>query len=119
MSRMQFRGFSFSRNPQSIIISRGNRLAGHVLPGGGTVVQALGTAPATITCKGSFFGASFAEAAAELENFRAEAAGKQAGLLFVPGLEPMQVYLREIVCEASADGRILPYTMVFVEGAVD
>ena len=113
---MQFRNFSFANNPQTITIQQGNKLISHSLPGGGSIVQQLGAIPRIITCKGAFLGRSFTEAAAQLQNFRTVAAGHQTGLLFIPGLEPVPAYLRELVCEASSDGRILPYTMVFVEG---
>ena len=112
---MQFRSFNFANNPQRITIQQSSKLASHSLPYGGAIVQQLGNVPRIITCKGAFLGKSFAQSNSQLESFRAAAASEKAGLLFLPGFEPMLAHLRELVCEASSDGRILPYTMVFVE----
>jgi len=112
---MQFRSFTFPHNPQSITIRAGNRVVVHLCPGQREVAQNLGTECRTVTCRGSFFGASYAEAASQLEGFKSAAGAGQAGLLFIPGLAPIFAHLQSFAVEASGDGRILPYTMVFVE----
>jgi hypothetical protein len=115
---MQFRDFVFPHNPQSIIIRAGNRVVTYLCPGRGEASQNLGGENRVVTCKGAFFGRSYTEAASQLERFRSASAGERPGLLFIPGLPPMHVYLRELTVEASGDGQILPYTMIFAEGGV-
>ena len=115
MATMQFRDFTFPHNPQSITIRAGNRVVAHLCPGSREITQNLGQESRIVTCRGAFFAASYAQAASQLEHFRASAAAGQAGLLFIPGLPPMFAHLREFIVEASGDGRILPYTMIFAE----
>ena len=115
MVTMQFRDFTFPHNPQSITIRAGNRVLAHLCPGSREITQNLGNESRIVTCRGSFFGGGYTEAALQLERFRAASSLGQAGLLFIPGLSPMLAHLREFVVEASGDGRILPYTMIFVE----
>jgi len=115
MVTMQFRDFTFPHNPQSITIRAGNRVVVHLCPGHREITQNLGTESRVVTCKGSFFGASYPEAASQLERFKTAAGAGQAGLLFIPGLAPIFAHLQQLAVEASGDGRILPYTMAFVE----
>ena len=115
MPIMQFRDFVFPHNPRSITIRAGNRIVAHLCPGSREITQNLGQESRIVTCRGAFFGASYTQAASQLERFRASAAIGQAGLLFIPGLPPMLAHLREFVVEATDDGRILPYTMIFAE----
>lgn len=115
---MQYRDFLFRNNPASITVTQGDRTAALLCPGRGEVVQRLGNAARTVRCEGAFFGGTFEEAAAQLEDFRRRAAGEGPGSLFLPGQAPFLAHLREFVYEAAGDGCILPYTMVFVEAEV-
>lgn len=115
---MQFRDYMFPNNPQSIAVTQGAGAVTLFCPGKGEVVQNLGGNARVVRCTGSFFGECYAEAAAQLEQFRRKAERDEAGTLFLPGVEPFQAHLRELVFEATGDGRIIPYTMVFVEAAL-
>lgn len=112
---MQFRDYLFPHNPQSITVTQGAGAVVLFCPGKGEIVQNLGGKARVVRCAGSFFGESFGEAAAQLEAFRRGAERDAPGTLFLPGVEPFQAHLRELVFETSGDGRILPYTMLFVE----
>ncbi|MCL2068340.1 MAG: hypothetical protein FWH00_00415 [Oscillospiraceae bacterium] len=116
MNTMQFRDFIFPHNPQSITIRSGNRVVSHLCPGHAESTQNLGGENRVVTCKGAFFGRSYTEAVSQLERFRAASANERPGLLFIPGLPPIHAHLKELAVEASGNGEILPYTMVFVEG---
>lgn len=112
---MQYHDFLFPHNPQSITISSSVNTVALFCPGQGELVQQLGPKCRTVRCTGSFWGTSFESACADLAAFRQTCAQIEAGLLFIPGLAAFPAYLREFRCEASGDGRILPYTMLFVE----
>ena len=112
---MQFRDFIFRHNPQTITVTQAAGTASHFCPGRGELIQNLGGRARTVRCQGSFWGNTFGEAVAQLEEFRRKAEREPAGALFIPGVAPFQAHLRELVFEAAGDGRIIPYTMVFVE----
>lgn len=115
---IQFRDYIFRHNPQSITITCGTGTASHFCPGVGELVQRLGGKCRTVRCQGSFFGGSFQEASAQLEEFSRKAQQDQAGTLFLPGLQPFQAHLQELLFECAGDGKIIPYTLVFVEAQV-
>lgn len=115
MNTMQYRDYIFTHNPQTIQITHGVGTVSLFCPGRGEVVQQLGGKANVVQCSGSFFGNSYAQALAELEAFRKSADANTPGSLFLPGMHPFFAYLREFVYEASGDGRIIPYTMTFVE----
>ena len=116
---MQFRDFIFPHNPRSITVSQGEELAAHFCPGRGDVVQYLGPRARTVRCQGSFFGDSFTQAAAQLRAFRRKAGDGERGMLLVPGMAPFLAHLKELAFDATGDGKIIPYTMVFVEAGVE
>lgn len=66
-----------------------------------------------VTCSGSFWGPSFSEAIKELIEFRQR--GDSVGMLYLPGIAPFPARLRELAFDAEGDGRIIPYTMSFIE----
>lgn len=113
METMQFGGFIFSHNPEIITVEQSSPLASHICPGKGELWQSLGSDQRKITCKGCFVAKSYGEASSQVENFRRESS--KSRLLFVPGMAPFMARLHSFVLEASGDGRILPYTIVFVE----
>ena len=117
-SVMQFRDFVFRNNPHTITISDAANLAVHFCPGRGEIVQNMGPHARRVECKGCFFGDTMREAMAQLVQFRQKTQDAQAGMLFVPGLEPFLAQLRELVFEEQGDGRIIGYNMVFVEAKV-
>lgn len=115
---MQYRDFIFRHNPQTITVTRRDGAVIHFCPGRGEVVQQLGGRCRTVKCQGSFFGDSFGEAVGQLEQFRQKADRAEAGTLFLPGIAPFPAYLQELCYEASGDGKIIPYTMTFIEAEV-
>ena len=116
---MQFRDFIFPHNPGSITVTQPGELAVHLCPGKGEVVQYLGARAKTVRCQGSFFGATFHEAVSQLQEFRERAGTAERGLLLIPGMQPFLAYLRELSFDSTGDGKIIPYTMVFVEAVAE
>lgn len=112
---MQFRDFIFRHNPERITVYQPSEIAAHFCPGWGEVTQRLGGKARTVRCQGSFFGVTFQEAMSQLQAFRAATADGKRGMLLVPGLAPFMAFLRELTFDAQGDGRIIPFTMVFVE----
>lgn len=115
MDTMQFRDYIFANNPQTIQITHGAGTVTLFCPGKGEVVQQLGGKANVVRCTGSFFGSSYAQALAQVNAFQRSADKNTPGSLFLPGMKPFFAYLREFVYEANGDGRIIPYTMIFVE----
>lgn len=114
----QFRDYLFRTNPQSITVGYTSGLVSHFCPGQGDVVQDLGEKVRSIVCRGCFWGETYQQAMAELEEFRRKAEGDEAGLLFLPGMEPFPARLRELLFEVTGDGKIIPYTMTFLAQVV-
>lgn len=115
MEVMQFRDFVFRHNPAKITVRSVNETASHLCPGRGEVLQQLGARGRTVRCEGSFFGASYAGALAQLLEFRQKSADGARGMLYVPGHAPFMACLTELVFDAQGDGKIIPYTMLFTE----
>lgn len=118
METMQFRGYVFPHNPQSIAVSGAEHLAVHFYPGVGEVAQDLGRRARVVRCSGSFFGASAQLALAQLKKFQSACGDGGSGMLYLPGMEPFMARLQEFAFEAQGDGRIIPYTMIFLESQV-
>lgn len=112
---MQYRDFLFRHNPQCITVYQPSQVASHFCPGWGDMTQQLGGKARTVRCQGSFFGGNFPEAMSQLQEFRGKTGDGERGMLLIPGLSPFMAYLKELVFDAQGDGRIIPYTMVFVE----
>jgi len=112
---MQFRDFLFPHNPHTITVRQPEGLVGHFCPGKGDVLQHLGARARTVRCQGSFFGATYTQALAQLRAFRQKTQDSRRGMLLVPGMEPLLAYLSEFAFNAQGDGKIIPYTMVFTE----
>lgn len=115
MDVLQYRDFVFPHNPASIKVTGTDQVATHFRPGQGDAVQRLGRRARRVTCSGSFFSATFRQTLAQLESLRQKAAGDQPGLLFLPGMEPFPAYLEQFVFDAKGDGKVISYTIVFVE----
>ncbi|MCL2056717.1 MAG: hypothetical protein FWH02_05815 [Oscillospiraceae bacterium] len=115
MQNMQFRDYVFRHNPAKIRVSSRNLIAEDFLPGKGGVTRGLGKVPRQVVCSGSFSGANAADALEQAAGFRRSTAHEQSGVLFLPGMEPFTAQLREFVMEAEGDGRVIPYTITFVE----
>lgn len=115
METMQFRDYIFPYNPQSITVTEGTNTVTLFCPGKGEVTQNLGGGGRVVRCAGSFWGGSFEEAVRQVTLFRRSAGERACGMLLIPGMEPFWAHLKELVFEASGDGRIIPYTMLFVE----
>jgi hypothetical protein len=75
----------------------------------------MGARARTVRCEGCFLGRDAADALAQAAALRQKCRDGEAGTLFVPGMEPMQALMKEIVLEASGEGRIIPYCIVFME----
>jgi hypothetical protein len=110
---MQFRDYIFRHNPAKITVSSPKAVVTHLCPGGAEIAQELGERARVVTCSGSFFGASMGEAMGQLLEFRQRSAGE--GMLYLPGLPPFPARLLELVFDAEGDGRIILYTMKFIE----
>ena len=115
MDKMQFKEFFFPHNPASIVIERVGRRAVFLCPGHGEVVQPLYGGRRQIRCTGDFVCASAAESAALIAEFESKAVQVTPGVLVLPGMEPMTCLLAEHSFQARGDGRVIPYTMRFVE----
>jgi hypothetical protein len=110
---MQFRDYIFRHNPAKITVSDSKAVATHLCPGGAEIAQELGERARQVTCSGSFFGANLGEAMGQLLEFRQKATGE--GMLYLPGLPPFPARLLELAFDAEGDGRIILYTMKFIE----
>jgi hypothetical protein len=115
MDTVQFRDFIFRHNPHNIQMSAPQATASHFCHGVGEIVQGMGEKARIVKCSGSFFGDTYTQAMAQLLEFRAKTAKGEAGMLFLPGIPPFMARLREFVFDAVGDGRIIAYTMEFVE----
>lgn len=112
METMQFRDFVFPHNPQSITVSERTQTVTLFCPGKGEIQQRLGGGCRVVRCAGSF-----EEAVRQVEAFRRSTGEAAAGMLLIPGMQPFWAHIKELVFEASGDGRVIPYTMLFVEEA--
>lgn len=116
---MQFCSYVFPHNPAEIRVTRAAQTVPLFCPGVGEVVQNLGVGARTVHCSGSFFGASAEEAAARLEEFLTQAGPGREGMLFLPGWMRFRACLRDCVYKAAGDGKVIPYSLVFVECGVE
>jgi len=114
MQIAQFKGFLFPHNPSAIRLTKPSRHGVFFCPGHGEVVQSLGGGAAEITCEGSFVCASADDAAALVADFEEKTSGG-AGILILPGREPLFAVLTSHSFEQTGDGRAIPYTMRFLE----
>ena len=112
---MQYGGFVFRHNPETISVSDKNRVVTHLCPGLGDRSQNLGTLAREVVCSGCFWGDSIIDAMSQLISFRKAAADSKAAILFLPGLAPMRASLKELAFDCRGDGRLIAYTMRFVE----
>ena len=115
METVQFRDFIFRHNPHHIQIAAPQALASHFCPGHGEVVQGMGEKARSVRCAGTFFGDTYTQAMAQLLDFREKTSPGQAGMLFLPGIPPFMARLRSFSFDARGDGRIIEYTMEFLE----
>lgn len=114
MTTMQFKDFIFRHNPERISVGDSRRIVSHFCPGAAEITQNLGQNARAVTCAGCFFGDNFSEALAQLLEFRQKSDG-ETGMLYLPGLPPFPAKLVELAFEATGDGRVIPYTMRFLE----
>jgi len=115
IDNMQFRDFIFKHNPEKISVSDAQNVVTHFCPGKTEITQDMGKKARIVTCFGSFWGDSYSAAMRELLEFRQKSAG--VGMLYLPGIPPFSARLSELSFDAQGDGRIIPYTMRFVEAA--
>lgn len=113
MFSMQFRDFMFKTNPEKISVSDSKNVVSHFCPGKAEITQDMGKKARVVVLSGSFWGDSFSEAMSQLLDFRAKSG--DVGMLFLPGLPPFPARLTELAFDARGDGRIIPYTMRFLE----
>jgi len=112
---MQYKDFIFPHNPAVITLRSDGRHAAFFCPGYGDIVQPLGDGARQVICAGSFVCASALQAQELLARFKEKTSGVSPGALILPGFEPMLAVLAESSFEARGEGRVLPYTMRFVE----
>lgn len=110
---MQFRGYVFTTNPEKISVGETRNVARHFCPGKAEISQDMGKKARVVTCTGSFWGESFSDAMRELLKFREQ--GDGVGMLYLPGMPPFAARLVELAFDAQGDGRIIPYSMRFIE----
>lgn len=113
MNTLQFRDFIFRYNPEKITVSDSVNVVSHFCPGKAEITQDMGKNARVVTLNGSFWGDSFSDAISQLLDFRAKSGG--IGMLFLPGVPPFPARLTELAFDAQGDGRIIPYTMRFLE----
>lgn len=113
LTALQFRDFIFKTNPEKISVSHAKNVVSHFCPGKSEITQDMGERARVAVLSGSFWGESFAEAMRQLNDFRAKSG--EAGMLFLPGFPPFAARLTDFAFDAIGDGRIIPYTMRFVE----
>lgn len=94
-------------------MSDSRNIVSHFCPGKAEISQDLGKNARAVTCSGSFWGYSFSEAMNQLLEFRKRSDG--VGMLYLPGVAPFPARLCELAFDAQGDGRIIPYTMRFLE----
>ena len=115
MDRVQFGEFVFPHNPASIVVERVGRRAVFFCPGHGEVVQPLHEGSRQVRLGGDFVCATAAGSAALIAEFERRAVGTTPGVLLLPGMEPIICLLAEHTFQARGDGRVIPYTMRFIE----
>lgn len=113
MFSMQFRDFIFKTNPEKISVSDSKNVVSHFCPGKAEITQDMGKKARVVVLSGSFWGDSFSEAMSQLLDFRSKSG--DVGMLFLPGIPPFPARLTELAFDAHGDGRIIPYTMRFLE----
>lgn len=114
MQLLQFRDFVFPSNPASIQLHQQQRLVAHVCPGYGEIHQSLGAMADRVICQGVFWSESAQQTSQQIDTFLAVAGNKERGLLFLPFGPPQMAFLEQLVVDGQGDGRIVPYTLVFV-----
>jgi len=112
---MQYGDYIFRHNPAKIRVTDQNNIGEFFCPGKGSVTQNLGQTPRKIVCGGSFTGITPREALEQAVEFRRKTLSQRPGMLFLPGMEPFMAQLREFILDAEGDGRVLPYSITFVE----
>lgn len=127
VNTMQFRGYVFPTNPEKISVGETRNIVRHFCSGNTEISQDLGKKARIVTCSGSFWGDSFSDAMRELLRFREQSEGNPCGgsnpsvggvgMLYIPGMPPFPARLAELAFDAQGDGRIIPYTMKFIEAA--
>jgi len=115
MDTIQFRDFIFRHNPHSIDVSTPKAVSLHFCPGFGDVSQGLGDRAREVRLAGTFWGNTYTQALSQILDFQRSTAGGVAGMLFLPGITPFMARLRNFAFAADGDGRLIAYTMEFVE----
>ena len=115
MSRMQYGEFVFPHNPRRIELSYTGTLAPQVFPGCGAAVQELGCRVAR--CEGEVFAPTPEGAAAKLAEISAACTGGGFALLYLPAGGSFEAAVSRFAYTAQGDGRVLTYTLEFVERA--
>ncbi|WRS26860.1 hypothetical protein U6B65_11035 [Oscillospiraceae bacterium MB08-C2-2] len=115
MEKMKLGDFEFPHNPESILLQEGEQLAVHFLPGVGEQVQWMGHKARKITCKGRMCGTSAQQTQTLLESLRQQCR-KGLFTLRLPGMGTVNAYAAQLEIQAEGDGKIIPYTLVLVEG---
>lgn len=118
MDKLQFRDYLFSENPKQIAIAYKNHIVTSALPYKGEQSRKLAKKLRLITCKGCFFADTAEKANLQLEGLLKAGEDKNGGLLFIPGQLPFKAHLKECAVSWAKDGRVIPYTILFVEEAV-
>ena len=117
MSRMQYGEFVFPHNPRRIELSYTGTLAPQVFPGCGAAGQELGPRCRVARCEGEVFAPTPEGAAAKLAEISAACTGGGFALLYLPAGGSFEAAVSRFAYTAQGDGRVLTYTLEFVERA--
>ena len=115
MNTMQFGDYIFKYNPEKIEVLQGESLVEHFFPGKGMAVQNMGRKTRKIKCYGVFTGKKLADTLSQIDIFTKRHTTGTAKMLFVPGIEPFYAVVKEFAVDMQGDGRLIPYTILFVE----
>lgn len=115
MTKLQYGTFTFENNPRRIELSGSNAIAAHTLPFHGTVSQNLGPRGRAARCSGEVFAQDAASALEKLAALRAACSGVGAAQLTLPTGDTFLAFVSRFAYTAQGDGRVLAYTIDFVE----
>ena len=112
--KIRFRGYEWEHNPAQLKVSGALNLREHIICGGKSAVQNLGSRARTVNGKGSFVGENALEKYSELVRL-SETPG--SGVLCIPGVKPFYAYLRKVELDCDSTPDAVNYSFEFTEDA--
>lgn len=110
--KMNYRGVTFSVNPESIELEYAKKISPIPIPKKGTRVQEICFQPTVISGRGSFSGAQAEQEAYVLMRLFQE---KGADWLLSPLFPPMKMLFRSLKLRANAEKGCIEFSFSFVE----